>query len=245
MKSIVFAALWVVFILVQPLRAGPLIRVAADEWPPFSGDNLPEKGLSLEVIATVLTRAGYDVQVQILPWARVLKSAQTGQIDVVGSLFNDPERAAYLLYSESYYSTPVHFVQKAGSGHVIAAPADIYPLSVAVGEGFLYEAAFDSDPQINRVVVTTTTQGLRMVAGGRVDLTLDSLDVIEYALAGGLSRLGPELEILPEPLARNDLFMAVRQDHPQAGEIVRDFNLVLDEMRGDGSFARLLAKHGS
>jgi len=53
----------------QCAHAANAIAVVADEWPPFSGADLPNGGMSLDVISSVLGRAGYDVRTEVLPWA--------------------------------------------------------------------------------------------------------------------------------------------------------------------------------
>ena len=226
-----------------PARAGDTITIVADEWPPFSGENLHNGGISLDVIATTLRRAGYTVETAILPWARIMDGARKGEHDVVGSLFFDPDIAQYMTYGESFYQTEVKFVQKKGAGLSVQGLDSLRPYSIAVGDGFLYEEQFDRADYLDKVVVRTALQGILMVAHGRADLTLDSQEVIRYSVHNHAPEIADDIEFLPGALATHDIHMAVSNTLPNREDVVADFNRVLAEMRADGSLAELLAKH--
>lgn len=228
---------------VQGVHAGSEITVVADEWPPFSGSDLPNGGISLDVISSVLERAGYNVNTQVLPWARIMSGARNSEYDIVGSLFYDPEVEDFMTYGAPFYQTEVRFVQRSGAGHQIDGLESLGDLSIAVGQGFLYEDRFDRADGLNKVVVTTTLQGIQMVGHGRVALTLDSVDVVNYATSVQDPSIADRVEVLPYVLATHGIHMAVRDDHPGRDIVVRDFNATLRAMRDDGSLAEILARH--
>ena len=224
-------------------NAADRLSVVADEWPPFSGASLPGQGISIDVITAVLTRAGYNVDAQIVPWARIMNGSRNDEYDVVGSLFYDESIAEYMTYGDPFYQTSVKFVQRMGASHDVSSLTALEPYSIAVGDGFLYEEAFDRADHLNKVVVTTALQAVQMVAFDRVDLTLDSEEVVQYALKNGVADLTERVEIMPHILAQHDVHMAVRNSLPNKDKVVADFNRVLEEMRADGSLKAILAKH--
>lgn len=219
------------------------ITVVADEWPPFSGAELHNKGISLDVITAVLKRAGYDVKAEVLPWARIMDGARQGEFDVVGSLFYDPEIEQFMTYGDAYFETEVKFVRRKGRNLDYTTLDALRPHSIAVGDGFLYADDFDHADYLNKVVVTTALQGVRMVAFDRADLTLDSAEVIEHAIRSEDPGLLERVEFVDTPLAKRDVRMAVRNNFPGKGKLVADFNRTLKEMRTDGSLDALLAQH--
>ena len=227
-----------------PARAEQrVLTVVADEWPPFSGAALPNGGMSLDVISAVLRRAGYRVETRVVPWARIMDGARSGQFDIVGSLFADDALAQFLTYGAPFYSTQVRLVQPAGGHHTFTTVEALRPYSIAVGDGFLYEDRFDRADDLDKVVVTTTLQAVQMVAHGRVDLTLDSVDVISHILSVDAPDLADRVAFAPGVLAVQDLHMAVRTDMEGSARIVADFNTTLADMRADGSLDALLSRH--
>jgi polar amino acid transport system substrate-binding protein len=219
------------------------LTVVADEWPPFSGSELPGGGMSLDVISTVLEMAGYSVQTKVIPWARIMDGAPAGEFDIVGSLFADDDIAQYMTYGAPFYSTDVRLVQPVGEDHAFMSVPALRPYSIAVGEGFLYQDEFDRADYLNKVSVTTTIQAIQMVAHGRVDLTLDSVDVVNYTINNVDPSLQSRVEFAPGVLVSQDLHMAVRTDLEGSAQIVTDFDRVLGEMRADGRLDTLLARH--
>lgn len=240
---ILSVTLGLLFAFAPPVFAEQRLLVVADEWPPFSGRDLPNQGISVDVITAVLTRAGYDVTADILPWARIMDGSRQGDYDIVGSLFFDAEIAEYMTYADPFYQTQVKFVAQTGEDVSIGQYSDIAEYSVAVGDGFLYEERFDRDEALNKVVVTTTTQAMNMVAYGRVDVTLDSQEVLAHVTNVVAPDLKDRLIALPFVLAEHAVHMAVRTDLENSAEIVADFNRVLAEMKKDGSLDALLIKH--
>ncbi|MEM8655306.1 MAG: transporter substrate-binding domain-containing protein [Pseudomonadota bacterium] len=221
----------------------PTLHVVADEWPPFSGAALPDQGLSLHVISAVFERAGYPVKTDVLPWARIMDGARRSEFDVIGSLFFDPELTEFLSYADPFYATQVQLVERRGGGHSFTTVSALRPFSIAVGDGFLYEDEFDRADYLNKITVTTTLQALRMVAFGRADLTLDSVDVVNHAIHTIDPALADQLEIVPGVMTSQNIHMAMRKDHPQLDTALADFNTALRAMKADGTLEALLAQH--
>ncbi|WP_299292518.1 transporter substrate-binding domain-containing protein [uncultured Tateyamaria sp.] len=222
-----------------------VLQVVADDWPPFSGPNLPDGGMSLDVIKAVLERAGYTVETRVVPWARIMDGARNGTVDIVGSLFADAELAKVLTYGDPFYATDIQLLQPVGAGHSYTSVEALRPYSIAVGDGFLYEETFDRADYLDKMVVTTTLQAVQMVAHGRADLTLDSVDVLRHVIEKDDPSLNDLVELVPGTMASQNLHMAVRTDLEGSAQIVADFNATLAEMRADGTLKALLQRHVS
>lgn len=226
-----------------PAAAQQTVRVVVDEWAPFGGAALHNYGISLDVIVAVLGRAGYDTETAVVPFERAVAGVHDGTYDIIGNLFYDAEMAQTLDYSDPFYDTTVQFVRRVGTEAEVVDVPGLRPYSIAVGAGYLYETEFDDADYLNRTVVTTIEQGLRMVAAGRVDLTLDSVDVMRFTMTVTDPALADQVEVLPFVLATQQIHMAVRQDFEGGAELLADFNATLAEMRADGTLDALLEAH--
>lgn len=220
-----------------------VIRAVVDDWAPFGGEQLPNGGISLDVMTTVLERLGYEVKPSIVPWERAVEGVKTGDYDVIGNIFYLPELEESITFSQPFFESEVRFIQRRGSGYTFSDLNSLRPYSIAVGAGYFYEEGFDNAEYLNKREVTTVLQGIRMVAGGRVDLTLDSADVLQHLISTELPELADDLEILPTPLAVQHIHMAVRNDFESSEELLASFNSILAEMRADGSLSELFSKH--
>lgn len=225
------------------IHADTVIKAVVDEWAPFGGENLPNRGISLDVMITVLERAGYQVEAEIVPWERALSGVKNGTYDVIGNLFFDAELQSDLTFSRPFYETEVQFIQQKGGAANYSDIESLRPYSIAVGEGYLYEDNFDRADFLNKRVVTTVVQGVRMVANGRVDLTLDSSAVINHVINQEAPELADKVEFLPKALAKQEIHMAVRNNFPEKEKLLETFNSILNDMKADGSLEELLKKH--
>lgn len=82
-----------------------------------------------------------------------------------------------------------------------------------------------------------------MVAYGRVDLTLDSVDVLNHSIRSDAPELRERVEVLPFVLERQNIHMALRLDFPNREKVLNDFNAALAKMRQDGILDAVLEKH--
>lgn len=221
----------------------PALSVVVDPWPPFGGRDLPRDGISLDVIAAVLTRAGYAVETDIVPWRRALDGVRSGTYDGIGNIFRRPALESELAFSDPFFETEVRFVKKSGATATYSDLQSLRPYSIAVGAGYLYEPAFDADDRLRKTTVTNVIDGVRMVAAGRIDLTLDSIDVLNHIIHREDPSLEAQIEILPQTLTTQQIHFAVRRDLPGYEVLIADFNRVLAEMREEGTLDALLAKH--
>jgi polar amino acid transport system substrate-binding protein len=104
-----------------PAAAAPLIRFAAEDWPPFISPALPGEGLSGSMIRLAFERAGYRLRVDYFPWKRTMQSG-----------LHDPAYAGFL----AVWRTPereklCHFSAPIGNTLTVLAYLKDDPLPVA------------------------------------------------------------------------------------------------------------------
>ncbi|WP_137885888.1 ABC transporter substrate-binding protein [Pseudomonas sp. 2FE] len=236
-------ALWAALCSCCAVNAEPL-RLVADTWPPFTDASLPNNGLASDLVSAVLQRAGYSSEYIEVPWARALRGLQAGDYDVALGAWYDAQRAQYGLFSEAYLVNRIRFLQRKGADIQFDQLEDLRPYRIATVRGYAYQAQFDQDARLHKVPVMGFAMGARMLAAGRVQLTLEDELVARYYLKGELHALQGQLEFLPKPLSENGLHILVRRSHPQHRQIVAAFNRALREMRADGSYAQIFQRHG-
>jgi polar amino acid transport system substrate-binding protein len=243
MKFLPRLMLWLVLACSASVPAETL-RLVANTWPPFNDVNLLNNGLSSDLVITALKRAGYSSSYFQVPWARVLYGVQVGDYDIVVSAWYDAERATYGVFSQPYLINRIRFLRRKGTDTQFRSLSDLGPASIAVVRGYSYQPAFDADQQLLKVPVVDFAMGARMLAAGRVQLTLEDELVARHYFQYELQGIEPQLEFLPKPLSENGLHILVRNSHPQAKEIVERFNRAMQAMRDDGTYEKIFAAHG-
>ncbi|MEO4048506.1 transporter substrate-binding domain-containing protein [Pseudomonas sp. CAU 1711] len=220
------------------------LRLAGDSWPPFTDERLANGGLAVDLVSTALRRGGHTTEYVEVPWARVLRGLQQGDYDVIVAAWYSAERTRYGLFSEPYLVNRIRFLRRAGMPIEFTGLDSLLPYSIAVVRGYSYDAAFDAAQQLSKVPVLEFAMGARMLAAGRVQLTLEDELVAQHHLNRDLQEIRNSVEFVATPLSENGLHILVRRSHPLHQQLVHDFNRGMAAMRADGSYARIYRRHG-
>jgi len=233
-----------VLLLMAHAAAAQNLRLVADAWPPFTDVNLLNNGLATDLVSTALSRAGYTTQYEQVPWARALNGVGEGRYDVLVNAWFNEDRTRVGQFSGEYLLNRIRFLKRKHSDIEYDSVQKLHGRTIAVVRGYAYSAAFDDDLQLRKVPALDFDMALRMLAAGRVELTLED----EYVARFNLSRESPEIrdsvEFLPNSLSENSLHILVSLRNPNHQQIVADFDREIAAMKADGSYAQLLKLHG-
>ncbi len=236
---------WLLLLMSLPvLAAAESLRLVADPWPPFTDQRLPGNGLASDLVEQALERAGYRTHYAEVPWERAVLGLKRGDYDVLINAWYSVERTRFGHFSQPYLINRIRFLQRKGGDIRFQRLADLYPHSIAVIRGYAYSKAFDNDPDLHKVGVSSFEIAARMLNAGRVELALEDELVARHQLGHSLSMLRDGLEFLPQPLSENGLHILVRLSHPEHKAIVERFDAAIQAMRDDGSYAATFRRHG-
>lgn len=221
------------------------LNVVGDEWPPFSTEFHSDKGLSIAIMKMALERSGYKVNAEIVPFPRILLGIEHGTYDVIAITYNDDELASHIYYGESYYSTPIRVLRKKGTQINYTQYDDFKGKSIATSIGYQYTPRFDADKSLNKIETLKTWNCLQMLAAGRVDLSLESVDVVNHLFqksAEGKETFA-QIEFIGPVIGESKIYMGVSKKRSDASIIINNFNEALAQMIIDGSYQKLVNEH--
>lgn len=232
------------FMLVGGTASAEKLRLVADAWPPFTDISLRNGGLATDLVSTALSRAGYSSEYEQVPWARALLGVGEGRYDVlVNAWFND-ERTQLGQFSSAYLTNRVRFLKRKDSPIEYKNLKQLHEYPIAVVRGYAYSAEFDNDMNLQKVPVHSFAMAVRMLAADRVKLTVEDEFVARYYLARESKKVREVVEFLPKPLSENNLHILVSLKNPDHAQIVAGFDREIAGMKADGSYDRLLKRHG-
>ena len=220
------------------------LRLVADAWPPFTDATLINGGLATDIVSTALARAGYASDFEQVPWARALMGVGDGRYDVLINAWYDEARTQLGEFSGEYLLNRVRFIKRRDDPIDYQSLDQLHDAPIAVVRGYAYSAAFDQDPQLQKVPVHSFAMAVRMLAAQRVKLTLEDEYVARYYLARESAMVRNAVEFLPKTLSENSLHILVSLKNPEHAQIVAGFDREIAKMKVDGSYARLLKLHG-
>ncbi|QFG32858.1 transporter substrate-binding domain-containing protein [Pseudomonas umsongensis] len=231
-------------LLLTDAVAAEKLRLVADAWPPFTDATLYNGGLATDIVSTALARAGYASDFEQVPWARALLGVGEGRYDVLVNAWFDEERTRLGQFSGEYLINRVRFLKRKDVPIEFSNLQQLYTYPISVVRGYAYSQAFDQDVSLQKIPVHNFAMAVRMVAADRVKLTLEDEYVARYYLARESPKVRNAVEFLPEPLSENGLHILVSLKNPQHEQIVAGFDRAIAAMKADGSYARLMKRHG-
>ena len=155
-------------------RSSPISVAPEGNYPPFSFMEAGTwQGISADMVRLLEKRLGTRVQV-LAPdhLAGILARVKTGEVDVVTSLKETPERAQFLDFTPPYIQVPTAIIVKA-DWNAGAWPQAFSGKRVAVGKGYGVQAYLEQHfPSLALTLVPDDLEGMRKLSFGEVDAVI-------------------------------------------------------------------------
>ncbi len=175
MKKILSAIFVSCVLLFLPLNAlaEKMVFGMLEDFPPYqyTEDRKPV-GSDVDIAREVCKRLGIEPEFQVMPWKRVLKTAEDGNISAILSLLFKEERTSFLYYSKE----PTHInrdsvIARKGSIKVTGLD-DLKGKTVGVLAGYSYGPDFDNYKELNKTFCNDQKELIRILNGGRIDVAV-------------------------------------------------------------------------
>lgn len=224
-------------------QAAGTLRMSISDWPPYVETTAPHGGLAIDLVRTALDRIDYDMEIVDANWSRTLEGATLGVYDALAAAWYNDERGAAFLFSKPYLINQIKFIKRQGDPFQFRTMDDLKGRVIGIVKDYAYDDQFDNARGLTRFVNSHVLENLLLLLQGQVDVTLDDEMVLQYAIGRYMANSRNQFEILPKPFATRGLCFAMNRQHPKAKEIIKAFDAEIAEMRADGTYDRILAKH--
>lgn len=220
------------------------LRLAGDAWAPYADVSLLNGGLSTDLIRTALGRAGYTTEYEQVPWARAVHGVSEGRYDILINAWYSEDRTRIGQFSGEFLVNRLRFLKRKTSSVDYQSLTQLHPYSIAVVRSYAYSPAFDGDADMKKVLVASFSTAVRMLAAGRVELTVEDEYAARFALSREPDEVRDNVEFLPKSLSENSLHILVSLKSPDHEKIVADFDKAIAAMKADGTYDKLFKLHG-
>lgn len=194
-------------------HADQLVLGPEKNYPPFvfSRGGAPT-GLSMDYVR--LLEQDLQIEFKRAPpdnLSALLERARNGEVHVLTSLKETPERAEFLLFTRPYARVPAVIIVRKDDPRELSLPG-LKGLRIAVGEGYgIHTFLTKQHPQLSLAPVPDDLIGLRQVSFGEADAVVMDLASASYFLQEeGISNL----RVAGSTAYTYDLSFAVRRDQP-------------------------------
>ncbi len=218
------------------------VSICVGNFPPFNSPRLPKQGPVIEIASEAFRRAGYAVQTQFMPWARILKEGEDRKCLILG-IWRNPQRDMTFNYSLSILQQELGFFGRHDAISKDWREAGALQQGLIGVERGSYLPPALQEPGLRLDLSGGIKLNLQKLARGRVELAFGNKDSGQYAIKNEPG-LQEAVQWLPPGLERKDTYLACAKNHPEQEALLSAFNQGLRSMRADGSFQRILKEAG-
>lgn len=210
------------------IKAGVL-----DNWAPieFVDDEGNVAGVTKDILSYVEQQTGLSIQYQVYPdWKSLLESLERGELDVVGSIVDTPERRAYLNFTESYWQTPWAFLHH-GSQNNLVYLRQLKGKRLALVEDYqLLSELIERFPDVKLVPVKNTEIGVQLLKEHKVDAVIDNLVTVSQ-LVKVQQLMNMQVSVVQDLKVEDESF-GVRKDWPLLKDIMnKSLNAITENQK--------------
>jgi polar amino acid transport system substrate-binding protein len=199
-------------------------------------------GVTVNILQEIFRRLGIKLVIEVYPWKRALKMAESGRADGITFLMYDKKRGQRLVFSDVIMKSRETFYFQTGVMESFdwSDYLDLKPYTIGLVDGYVYGGNFLN--VVNKFDLKvdysqSSEENLTKLNGGRVDLVLED-ERVAGALIGtrGWSK---RIKAASKAVGVTEYRLAFSRRSP-AQALLPEVNRVIDEMKKDGAMDRLV-----
>ncbi|XLY88489.1 substrate-binding periplasmic protein [Ectopseudomonas mendocina] len=235
LRAQLLSLLWVGAVFADTPRIG-----AEDDWYPYTAwRNERVEGMSADIVRAAFAASESPMELAPYPYSRCMELTRSGSL--AGCFNTTPDahiRAEFLLPQQELFSDDILLWGHAGEAAIDDLDA-IRGKRVAVTIGYTYGEHFDGYADIQRIPVRRDINGFLMLQRDRVDYVIAFRGTTEALLRDNPALLGAFKALAR--VHRPRLYLSFSRHHPQAADLLRDFDRGMRQIRQNGTYQRILA----
>jgi polar amino acid transport system substrate-binding protein len=206
--------------------------VTGGDYPPFADSSDPTGGRAVELVRTVLARAGYEMSLDWMPWRRGYAMTLAGAYDATFPYVPSEQRRAEYRFSQPLFKMEMHAYMMPRRELRDGRPSSLRGKVLCLPNGWNTAPILEGllrTGGLRREQPNDLAACARMVRAGRADFFV--ADSVVYA--GLMKQLGIPAQSFvgsDKPLAESALYFIVPKRHPDSERIIARFNAALQDV---------------
>ncbi len=229
-----------VFILLSltasPCAIAASVTLATEEYPPFSyRDGKTIKGASVEQVEKLMTDAGIDYKIEMMPWARAYNLAQTTPLSCVFTTAHNLQRDPMFRWVEPLLVDRNILITRSDSGVKAKDLEEAKQYTVGTQREDYTEATLKDNGFVKLDVATDFNATLRKLLNGRIDMMpISELYFDKLKTEQPLEKV--------TVLSSQPMGIACERNFPS--DLLTKMQAALDKLIADGTQKAIFAKYG-
>jgi polar amino acid transport system substrate-binding protein len=160
------------------------IRLATSEWPPYTGEDLKDKGAHSLIVKEAFSAMGYTLETDVFPWKRTIDNAKNSP-DYIGyfTVYYDDSLTEDFYFSDPIGSAPLGFVERKDNPIKWNNYDDLEKYEIGVTYGYFSTPEFNkrtANGLIKTQVVNDDVYDIKKVIAGRITAGVIDPNLLNY-----------------------------------------------------------------
>ncbi|MBI9111879.1 ABC transporter substrate-binding protein [Maridesulfovibrio ferrireducens] len=206
-----------------------VVILSSLEWPPYTGEKLPDKGRSSKRVSAAFAAMGYKVEFRFAPWKRAIRSVQKNK-DIMGYFpeYYSKEKAEEFIFSESIGCSPLGVLVSKKRPIFWDTFQDLAKYKIGLVSGYTNTAELDAlvlSGGMDIDYASTDESNIKKLIKGRIRGAVVDCNVYDYISMSKpkLTKYRSQLTFFNKVIGMNKLHVCFKKDEKGCA-LARIFN---------------------
>ncbi|MBF0225650.1 MAG: transporter substrate-binding domain-containing protein [Desulfobacterales bacterium] len=247
MKNLLFFVVFLSFFLLIKIEIvdGKEIFISGTEWEPYTGEHLLNKGFLAEITVEAFKKVGYDVTVKLIPWIRAIEETKIGKFHaLIGASYTE-DRTNYFAYPKYAWENYMHIFTQNDKDMTYTTLEKLCPGKVGLLRGsYLVERIRKNVNCLKIEEANTVLSNIEKLIAKRINYMIDSKDSVYFYINTDLKEKKNMVKIIYPPLELDKVYTVISKNIPNYETILNDYEKGIELIKQDGTYQKILEKHG-
>lgn len=225
------------------------IRLAAENISPYCDASLPKNGPLTEIVVAAFARVNIPVTIDFMSRTQLLEQVNSGRYWAGFAVESTPLGQNHYLYSNPITKTgPITLYKKKNTVNNYKSPKDLSRFCTGIIHGYSYGSILGDISGLDLLYAEGIETLIDRLLTGTIDFIIaDSLVVqkVFKRIPESKKNLIQGFPVYPNnKVITQNLFLIFSKQIPHAEQLRADFNRGLKEILDDGTFFKILKRHG-
>jgi len=243
--------------------ASQKISVATLNWAPYIGETICKQGWVQQLTIALLASQGYEITVRFLPWARAIRMAESGLVDMLypeyfieptapSDMYKGTNRVEHLALSRKLPGGPIVFMKRKGETDQYRGKLlNLRNEKIGVVRGYQNTPEFDALMDMGFFDISQSVDDLmntRKLIRNRINLIIGDPAVIRFSISGGMlsesekTRILQRIEVVQPVIKYNHLYYAISKKKPSWKNTLKLVNAAIEEFETSGLMSDIIKR---
>lgn len=227
------------------------VIIATGEYPPYSGKNLINYGLAVEITSEAFKAVNIPFKYDFLPWKRCEMHINSDKADAALPYRMTNDRKTLYYYSDLYIpgGSSFFYYKNSPIKGSLSNPIQLQELYLGANPGYWYLPKFEGN-HLKLNFAPNEELLFRMLKAGRIDLVPANTLVGIYTIrklfpneTDNFKILTDKTNLLNDPQTNSSMGIIISKNYPEKKWIINKLNTGLKIIKSNGKYNSIIKKY--